>query len=109
MFSMEFPGPIARPPEGEDDIRYQANSVDAVRRVGTLSRRGCREEFEARFTAEVMAANYERIYYKLIAGRRRGARPQGGVEERSTAKTVTSRKLEAHELPLRAPSGRAMR
>jgi len=73
--------------------------VDAVRRVGTLSRRGCREEFEARFTAEVMAANYERIYYKLIAGRRRGARPQGGMEERSTAKTVTTRKLEAHELP----------
>jgi len=44
--------------------------VDAVRRVGTLSRRGCREEFEARFTAEVMAANYERIYYQLIAERR---------------------------------------
>src|SRR5229473_1842924 len=44
--------------------------VDTVRRVGTLSRRGCREEFEARFTAEVMAANYERIYYQLIAERR---------------------------------------
>jgi glycosyltransferase involved in cell wall biosynthesis len=50
--------------------------VDAVRRVGKLSRRSCREEFEARFTADVMAANYEHVYYQLIARCRRGARPQ---------------------------------
>jgi glycosyltransferase involved in cell wall biosynthesis len=62
--------------------------VDAVRRVATLSRRGCREEFEARFTAEVMAANYERVYYQLIAGRRRGARPQGGVEDGRDGRTA---------------------
>jgi hypothetical protein len=59
--------------------------MDAVRRVGTLSRRRCREEFESRFTAEVMAANYEDIYYQLIARRQWGAQPQGGVEDGRTA------------------------
>ncbi|HXV82033.1 MAG TPA: glycosyltransferase family 4 protein, partial [Candidatus Binatia bacterium] len=39
--------------------------VAAVGKVGELSRQTCREEFEARFTAEVMAANYEDVYYQL--------------------------------------------
>ena len=30
---------------------------------------GCRKEFEARFTADVMAAQYERIYRDLISAR----------------------------------------
>jgi glycosyltransferase involved in cell wall biosynthesis len=58
---------------------FIASSVDdlvaAVRRINEISRRQCREEFETRFTVEVMAANYERIYYQLAsmkhAGRRR--------------------------------------
>ena len=41
--------------------------VSAVRKLSELSRRRCREEFETRFTAEVMAANYERIYYRLAS------------------------------------------
>jgi glycosyltransferase involved in cell wall biosynthesis len=39
--------------------------VTAVRKLHDISRRKCREEFEARFTVEVMAANYERVYYHL--------------------------------------------
>jgi glycosyltransferase involved in cell wall biosynthesis len=45
------------------------NTVDdlvaAVRKLGDISRRKCREEFESRFTVEVMASNYERVYYRL--------------------------------------------
>jgi glycosyltransferase involved in cell wall biosynthesis len=40
--------------------------VTCVRKVADLSRVACRQEFESRFTAEVMAANYERIYYHLV-------------------------------------------
>jgi hypothetical protein len=40
--------------------------VAAVHKVGDVSRRGCRDEFERRFTSELMAANYERVYYDLI-------------------------------------------
>jgi glycosyltransferase involved in cell wall biosynthesis len=39
--------------------------VAAVHKVRDLSRRMCRDEFERRFTAEVMADNYEKVYYRL--------------------------------------------
>jgi glycosyltransferase involved in cell wall biosynthesis len=38
--------------------------VDAVRKVRDIPRRTCRDEFERRFTAEVMADNYEQVYYQ---------------------------------------------
>ena len=41
--------------------------VAAVRKLGDISRQKCRDEFDARFTAEVMAANYERVYWQLTA------------------------------------------
>lgn len=59
--------------------------VQAVGRIPTLSRERCRAEFESRFTADVMAANYERIYYDLIDGRLAVARADG----RLTGKIVT--------------------
>lgn len=40
--------------------------VEAVNRVPSLSRQTCREEFQARFTADIMAARYESLYYDLI-------------------------------------------
>jgi glycosyltransferase involved in cell wall biosynthesis len=40
--------------------------VAAVKKVATLSREGCRQEFERRFSVEVMAEKYERIYRELI-------------------------------------------
>ena len=39
--------------------------VDAVKNIDKISRRACRDEFERRFTVEVMAANYERVYHQL--------------------------------------------
>ncbi len=39
--------------------------VDAVHKVRDIPRRTCRDEFERRFTAEVMADNYEQVYYQL--------------------------------------------
>ena len=39
--------------------------VSAVENLGAISRQRCRDEFETRFTAEVMAANYERVYDEL--------------------------------------------
>ena len=41
--------------------------VGSVNKIGDISRQRCREEFETRFTSEVMAANYERVYYHLAA------------------------------------------
>jgi glycosyltransferase involved in cell wall biosynthesis len=50
---------------------FISSSVDdhtaAVQKIGDISRRKCRDEFESRFTAEMMAANYERVYYQLAS------------------------------------------
>ena len=40
-------------------------AVDAVKRLDTISRRGCREEFERRFSASRMAADYLKVYERL--------------------------------------------
>jgi hypothetical protein len=45
--------------------------VGAVRSLHAISRRKCREEFESRFTAEVMVAGYEQIYHGLASIRPR--------------------------------------
>ncbi len=60
--------------------------VDCVRKIRNLSRAACRQEFETRFTAEVMAVNYEQIYYQLVDRCRppvsqNGARGRAGVAE----------------------------
>ncbi len=44
--------------------------VAAVRNVDKLSRHACRQEFEARFTSDRMAADYEQLYRNLLAERR---------------------------------------
>ncbi len=55
--------------------------VKAVKKVESISREGCRKEFETRFTADVMAAQYERIYCELISARRNGFHPRARLEE----------------------------
>jgi glycosyltransferase involved in cell wall biosynthesis len=60
--------------------------VEAVRGISAISRQNCRAEFEARFTADVMAANYESLYYQLVDDRRTRARqddvpPARGIAE----------------------------
>lgn len=44
----------------------------AVGRIGSLSRRACRQEFERRFSAKVMAGRYMEIYTALAAGQETG-------------------------------------
>jgi glycosyltransferase involved in cell wall biosynthesis len=62
--------------------------VQAVSRISSLSRERCRAEFESRFTAGVMAANYERIYYQLIENRRTRALRDGRLTARETPEEV---------------------
>jgi glycosyltransferase involved in cell wall biosynthesis len=40
--------------------------VGCVRKVHEISRRTCRDEFERRFTSEVMADHYEQVYYRFV-------------------------------------------
>jgi glycosyltransferase involved in cell wall biosynthesis len=46
-----------------DDVEQ---AVEAARHVDRLSRRGCRERFDARFTATRMAGDYLEVYGRLI-------------------------------------------
>jgi glycosyltransferase involved in cell wall biosynthesis len=48
-----------------DDV---AGAVEAVGRVGSLARRDCRHDVEARFTAERMVADYARLFSEIVAG-----------------------------------------
>ena len=64
---------IGSVPEVVDDgvsgfiVRSTKQAVDAVRRVGELSREQVRASFERRFTVERMTRNYVDIYGQLIA------------------------------------------
>jgi hypothetical protein len=65
--------------------------VAAVRKLGDISRQKCRDEFDNRFTAEVMAANYERVYWQLTAmdwarTRRAAARARRPLADASLAR-----------------------
>jgi glycosyltransferase involved in cell wall biosynthesis len=55
--------------------------VEAVRRVSSLSRHACRKEFEARFTADIMAARYESLYYDMIRPRQPGRKKLSEVPD----------------------------
>jgi glycosyltransferase involved in cell wall biosynthesis len=56
----------------------------AVRKVRDLSRRICRDEFERRFTVEVMADNYEKVYYQLADIYRAAQRSLGQPRQSAT-------------------------
>ncbi|MDD5248373.1 MAG: glycosyltransferase family 4 protein [Rhodocyclaceae bacterium] len=43
--------------------------IEAARRIPELSRKRCRDVFEARFTSAHMAASYLRVYERLLGGR----------------------------------------
>jgi glycosyltransferase involved in cell wall biosynthesis len=47
-------------------VESMEQAVEAVKRVGTLSRKRCREAFVQRFTASRMARDYLKIYERLI-------------------------------------------
>jgi Glycosyl transferases group 1 len=87
---------------------FTASSVDglaeAVRRISVISRQDCRAEFEARFTADVMAAKYEELYYRLIEERRTLAGTDGaglarGIELFANARERPRGCRQARRLP----------
>ena len=50
-------------------VHDQEQAIAAARRVDSISRRTCRDVFERRFSASVMARNYLRLYRELAATR----------------------------------------
>ena len=46
-------------------VHDQRQAIDAARRVNEIDRRACREQFERRFSANVMAAEYAALYRRL--------------------------------------------
>ncbi|SPF38489.1 hypothetical protein SBA4_2150024 [Candidatus Sulfopaludibacter sp. SbA4] len=67
------------------------DAVRAVENVGHLSRAQCRASFEDRFDAARMAANYERVYQRLLHSAPPPAYARGSVISRNGAATVTRR------------------
>ena len=59
--------------------------VKAVKNIESVPREGCRKEFETRFTADVMATQYEHIYHDLISARRNGSNPHARFEDGRSA------------------------
>jgi hypothetical protein len=64
----------------------------AVQKIREISRRNCRDEFESRFTVEIMAANYERVYYQLTRwiGLECDERPRGRDAISSTQRSLVT-------------------
>src|SRR5207248_8272560 len=50
-------------------VKELDDAVQAVQRVGELSRKRCREVFDQRFTASRMASDYVRVYERVIRGK----------------------------------------
>jgi glycosyltransferase involved in cell wall biosynthesis len=63
--------------------------VAAVAKARTLSRRRCRERFEARFTASRMAAEYCRIYRALNTRRAQPSDTDGLGQLAPTGKAIS--------------------
>jgi glycosyltransferase involved in cell wall biosynthesis len=59
--------------------------VNAVKNIDTISRESCRKEFETRFTAYVMAAQYEHVYLDLISARRNESLAHARFDEERSA------------------------
>jgi glycosyltransferase involved in cell wall biosynthesis len=67
--------------------------VAAVGRIDKLSRAECRREFENRFTVEIMAECYERIYCRLIE---ESQRKRSRRTKESYRRAARSRPISAH-------------
>jgi glycosyltransferase involved in cell wall biosynthesis len=74
--------------------------VDAVHKVRDIPRQTCRDEFERRFTAEIMADNYEQVYYQLADMYRRAqgtaVRPKRTIHDVALAREAAR---QWHRLP----------
>jgi glycosyltransferase involved in cell wall biosynthesis len=50
-------------------VENQEQAIAAARNIGRLDRRRCRQEFEQRFAARVMAKRYLEVYRELVETR----------------------------------------
>lgn len=50
-------------------VDNQDKAIEAARRIDRIDRRRCREEFERRFTSDIMAGHYVEVYQTLIGAR----------------------------------------
>jgi glycosyltransferase involved in cell wall biosynthesis len=74
--------------------------VQAVHKVRDIPRRTCRDEFERRFTAEVMADNYEQVYYQLADVRKAqgtAVRPKRTIHDLALAREAARQWHQAPE------------
>jgi glycosyltransferase involved in cell wall biosynthesis len=110
MFTIDWPGPfglamiealacgtpvIARPCGSVPEVLRNGVSgiiasefddlVRSVKNIDSISRESCRKEFETRFTADMMAAQYERIYFDLISACRNGSLAHARFDEERSA------------------------
>ncbi|GAA1283881.1 hypothetical protein GCM10009609_55980 [Pseudonocardia aurantiaca] len=74
-----------------DDI---AGAVDAVGRIGSLSRQDCRDDVDARFTAERMVADYAELFSRIVAGG-----PSAANRSRRSGTSTTANRTEASLAP----------
>ena len=58
-----------------------AEAVEAVEKVNSISRRGCRESVEKRFSVDRMVEEYIRVYEKILEMRKREAKRPWGFYE----------------------------
>jgi glycosyltransferase involved in cell wall biosynthesis len=56
-------------------VDNQEQALDALKRIDSIDRRRCREEFEQRFSARQMANRYVQLYDALRSGRSSALRP----------------------------------
>ena len=64
-------------------VATEDEAVAALTRLQRIDRRRVRDVFEQRFTAKVMARNYERLYWRLHGGRKQAASTHRHGWERS--------------------------
>ena len=58
-------------------VNSQEEAGAAVRKIDTISRAGCRERFEKRFSSRVMAENYLNLYQSTYRDGRESEIPEG--------------------------------
>jgi glycosyltransferase involved in cell wall biosynthesis len=74
-----------------DDV---AGAVEAVGRVGRLSRRHCRDDVEQRFTAARMVADYAELFARIASGG-----PSAVSRSRSSGTSTTANRTDASLAP----------
>jgi glycosyltransferase involved in cell wall biosynthesis len=72
-------------------VHDEDQAVEAVGRLGALSRARIRAEFERRFTAQRMAQNYLKLYARMAKAKRDAAAASASGGELRTQSLVTSR------------------